>query len=64
MYELIDRYKGQTVIFIADRGYKNYNVFTHSEHKGMYYLIRAKDITSNGITSALTKLPKTNEFDE
>jgi len=64
MCELIDRYKGQTAIFVADRGYENYNIFAHAEHKGMYYLIRAKDITSNGITSALTTLPKTYEFDE
>lgn len=64
MCELIDRYKGQSAIFIADRGYENYNIFAHAEHKEMYYLIRAKDITSNGIVSGLTMLPKTDEFDE
>lgn len=37
-----------SAIFIADRGYENYNIFVHVEHKGMYYLIRVKDITSNG----------------
>ena len=30
----------------------------------MYYLIRVKDITSNGITSKLTMLPESGEFDE
>lgn len=64
MCELIDRYKGQTAVFIADRGYENYNIFAHAEHKGMYYLIRVKDITSNGIDSSLTTLPETDEFDE
>jgi len=33
MCELIDRYKGQTAIFVADRGYENYNIFAHAEHK-------------------------------
>lgn len=64
MCELIDRYKGQTAVFIADRGYENYNIFAHAEHKGMYYLIRAKDTASNGIASGLTMLPETDEFDE
>ncbi len=62
--ELIDRYKGQTAVFIADRGYENYNIFAHAEQKGMYYLIRAKDITSTGIVSKLTMLPEVDEFDE
>ena len=64
MCEMIDRYNDTSAIFIADRGYENYNIFTHVEHKGMYYLIRVKDITSNGITSKLTMLPESGEFDE
>lgn len=64
MCEMIDRYNDTSAIFIADRGYENYNIFAHVEHKGMYYLIRVKDITSNGITSKLTMLPKNGEFDE
>ncbi|MCM1233628.1 MAG: transposase [Ruminococcus flavefaciens] len=64
MCQSIDRYKGQTAIFVADRGYENYNIFAHAEHKGMYYLIRVKDVTSNGIASNLTMLPGTDEFDE
>ena len=64
MCEMIDRYNDTSAIFIADRGYENYNIFAHVEHKGMYYLIRVKDITSNGITSKLTMLPESGEFDE
>lgn len=64
MCQLIDRYKGQSAIFIADRGYENYNIFAHAEQKGMYYLIRVKDVTSNGIVSNLTMLPEDDEFDE
>lgn len=63
MCELIDRYNGQTAVFIADRGYENYNIFAHAEQKEMYYLIRVKDRTSNGIVSKLT-LPEADEFDE
>lgn len=40
MCDLIDRYKGQTAIFRADRGYESYNVLAHAERKNMYYLIR------------------------
>ena len=64
MCEMIDRYNDTSAIFIADRGYENYNIFAHVEHKGMYYLIRVKDITSNGITSKLTMLPESGDFDE
>lgn len=64
MCEMIDRYSGESAVFIADRGYENYNIFAHAEHKGMYYLIRVKDITSNGIASKLTMLPENDEFDE
>lgn len=50
------------VIVIADRGYESYNVFAHIEQKGWNYVIRVKDIMSNGILSAL-KLPDEDEFD-
>ena len=49
-------------IFIGDRGYESYNVFAHIEQKGHKYLIRSKDVNSNGMASALN-LPKTDEFD-
>lgn len=50
------------VIVIADRGYESYNVFAHIEQKGWKYVIRVKDIMSNGILSAMT-LPDGDEFD-
>lgn len=63
MCDLIDRYKGEPAIFIADRGYESFNIFAHVENIGMNYLIRVKDITSNGITSKL-ELPKTEYIDK
>ena len=62
MCDLIDRYLGSTAIFIADRNYENYNIFAHVQEKGMYYLIRVKDISSTGILRSIT-LPETAEFD-
>jgi len=50
------------VIVIADRGYESYNNFAHIEEKGWKYLIRVKDLGSNGILSALP-LPSDGEFD-
>lgn len=50
------------VIVIADRNYESYNIFAHIEEKGWNYVIRVKDINSNGILSAL-KLPSDDEFD-
>lgn len=64
MCNMIDRYEGNTnTIFIADRNYENYNIFAHVEKRGMYYLIRVKDIDSTGILGGL-KLPKTKSFDK
>lgn len=62
MCDLIDRYRGSTAIFIADRNYENYNIFAHVEEKGMYYLIRVKDINSTGILKGIT-LPEASGFD-
>lgn len=50
------------VIVIADRGYESYNNFAHIEKKGWNYVIRVKDIDSNGILAALL-LPDKEEFD-
>lgn len=49
-------------IIIADRGYEGYNVFTHIERKGMYYLIRVQDGYQNGILSGM-ELPDSPCFD-
>lgn len=53
----------EKVILIADRGYESYNIFAHAEEKNWNYLIRAKDITSNGITSGLG-ITETGAFDK
>ena len=43
--ELADRYPyGGSPIFIADRGFSSYNFFAHSMEKGIFFLVRAKDI--------------------
>ena len=52
----------ENVIIVADRGFESYNIFAHVEQKGWNYLIRVKDINSNGILSALP-LPSAEEFD-
>ena len=50
------------VIIIADRNYESYNNFAHMEKKGWNYIIRVKDLDSNGILSGLS-LPYEGEFD-
>jgi len=62
--QMIDRssLKGK-VLLIADRGYENYNIFAHADEKNWKYLIRVKDINSNGIASGLD-LPKQGSFDK
>lgn len=61
--DMVDRFKSdKKTIFIADRGYENYNLFAHVEKSGMYYLVRVRDVDSNGILSGL-KLPKEECFD-
>lgn len=51
-----------THIFIADRGYEYLNVYEHMRCTGQNFVIRAKDINSNGLLSKV-KLPKTKTFD-
>jgi len=50
------------VIVVGDRYYESYNIFAHIEKRGWNYVIRVKDINSNGICSGL-KLPSEGEFD-
>jgi hypothetical protein len=61
--DMVDRsdIKEQTIV-IADHGYESYNVFEHIAKKGWKYVIRVKDIGSNGITSGLS-LPNRETFD-
>ena len=59
---MIDRYADPIpAILMADRGYESFNVFAHLIHKNMNFVIRMKDINSNGILSAYD-LPD-SEFD-
>ena len=58
---MVDRYRGPDAIFIADRGYESFNTFAHVIQSGQRFLIRMKDIHSNGILSAYD-LPD-DEFD-
>ena len=64
---MIDRYHNNAkTLFIADRGYESYNTLAHVQEKGMYFLIRVKDITSKGgiaskcTTSGTTRILLTN----
>ena len=59
---MIDRSKLDNVILVADRGYENYNIMSHAIEKGWKFLIRIKDVHSNGIASGL-ELPQTAVFD-
>ena len=53
---MVDRYRGTSkTVFVADRAYGSYNVFAHIQERGMFYLIRAKDILKQGIVSAAKK---------
>ena len=58
---MIDRYHGPAAIFIADRGYESFNTFAHVLQADQKFLIRMKDIESNGILGAYD-LPD-DEFD-
>lgn len=50
-------------IYLADRGYESYNNIAHVVENNKHFLIRAKDIHSNGIASSLN-LPKSGTFDQ
>lgn len=68
MVEMMDRYKcRENTLFIADRGYENYNIFAHAIENGQYFLIRAKDVNSTGIMVGLNHngfLPASDIFDK
>ena len=52
----------EKTIIMADRGYESYNVFEHIAKKNWNYVIRVKDIYSNGIASGLST-PNKEIFD-
>ena len=60
--KMMERSSLDNAILVADRGYENYNVMAHAINKGWKFVIRIKDIESNGIASGL-QLPKSDTFD-
>ena len=63
MNTMVDRFESlHKAVFIADRYYESYNVFAHALESNNHFLIRAKDIHSNGIAKGLL-LPDEDEFD-
>lgn len=50
-------------IIMADRGYECYNVFANIEQQNMFYLIRIKDVGSNGGILHKYHFPDNKEFD-
>lgn len=63
LIDMVDRSNIEDkAIIIADRGFESYNVFEHINKKGWNYVIRVKDIYSNGIASALSH-PEQDAFD-
>ena len=58
---MADRSRLENVIYIADRGYESFNAFAHVIRSGQKFIIRMKDISSNGLLSARS-LPD-SEFD-
>ncbi|PEN82388.1 hypothetical protein CN553_28770 [Bacillus cereus] len=51
-----------STIILADRGYESFNVYEHINKSGYNYVIRGKDIKSNGFLSHL-ELPQSSTFD-
>ena len=60
---MAERSNFKDVIFVADRGYENYNLMAHLINNDWKFLIRVKDKNSNGIVSAL-KIDLKDEFDK
>ncbi len=53
LISMIDHYSDSTpAILMADRGYESFHVFAHLLQKDMKFVIRLKDINSNGILSS------------
>ena len=63
MCSMVDRSCIESALFIADRGYENYNLMAHIQEKGWFYLIRIKDVGSKNSMAASLDLPQTEQFD-
>lgn len=60
--DLVKRYEGNKAIFICDRCFESLNSFVHVMKKNQKFLIRVKDIHSNGLLSSLPE-QESEEFD-
>ena len=63
--DIVDRHEiisGTKNIYIGDRGYCSYNNMAHVIESGQFFLFRAKDINSKGITSNFV-YPESDSFD-
>ena len=61
---IIDNYKGEKAIYIADRGYESYNSFAHVIESNQKFLIRVKDINSKtSLTKSFNLETESDEFD-
>ena len=60
--KMVERYKGDEAIFIADRGYESINSFEKIKLSGNKYLVRVKDIHSTGMLRSFGPFPD-EEFD-
>lgn len=63
--DIVDRHEiisGTKNVYIGDRGYCSYNNMAHVIESGQFFLFRAKDINSKGITSNF-KYPESDYFD-
>lgn len=67
--DMIDHYAvyhpSRKPLFIADRGYSSLNVFAHAIENDAFFLIRAREVTSNKSRSLLSTidLPDSDEYD-
>lgn len=55
--KIVERYKGDKAIFIADRGYESINSFKKVKLSGKKYLVRVKDIHSTGLLRSFGPFP-------
>ena len=56
MCVLVDRMKpgsGEQLLYTADRAYCTYNCLAHLQESGAWFVVRGKDIDSNGIAAGL-----------
>ena len=60
--KMVERYKGDKAIFVADRGYESSNSFEKIHLSGNKYLVRVKDIHSTGMLRSFGPFPD-EEFD-